>query len=290
MLLLDADLDPLIAGKVLPLSPERITRVRIRLHAEVIQVVDTVASRRKLVGTEGASDGRRAERLQGALKALAGIEASRGGAVLLVSYKPVMAAMEPPEGVDRTWFGALRGLDGWKDHATVIVAGREQPPPREMEAAARAWFGDDTEPLLLTAGYVPCTRGYRSQGGERRGVEVEVHPDLRVQALLEQQREREIEQAVGRLRLVHRVRRARVLLLTNTRRDSRSTASRPGRRSCPPGWSRPSPAATACCRCRRASGPGFTPTCGRRRARRNATAAAAAKRVCERPWNLPIGE
>ena len=44
---------------------------------------------------------------------------------------------------------------------------------------------------------------------------VQVHPDLRVQALVEQVREREIEQMVGRLRLVHRTTPARVFLLTN---------------------------------------------------------------------------
>ena len=44
---------------------------------------------------------------------------------------------------------------------------------------------------------------------------VQVHPDLRVQALVEQVREREIEQMVGRLRLVHRDQPARVFLLTN---------------------------------------------------------------------------
>ena len=44
---------------------------------------------------------------------------------------------------------------------------------------------------------------------------VQVHPDLRVQALVEQIREREVEQMVGRLRLVHRATPARVFLLSN---------------------------------------------------------------------------
>ena len=53
--------------------------------------------------------------------------------------------------------------------------------------------------------------------GERAGtaVDVSVHPDPRAQALLEQVREREMEQAVARLRLVHRDRPATVYLLTN---------------------------------------------------------------------------
>ena len=44
---------------------------------------------------------------------------------------------------------------------------------------------------------------------------MEVHPDLRVQACLEQVRERETEQMVARLRVVHRDRPARVFLLSN---------------------------------------------------------------------------
>ena len=80
---------------------------------------------------------------------------------------------------------------------------------------ARCLFGGDLEPLLLTGEYVPQMRGHRMLDGSRTAVTVQVHPDLRVQALVEQIREREVEQMVGRLRLVHRDRPARVLLLTN---------------------------------------------------------------------------
>ena len=51
--------------------------------------------------------------------------------------------------------------------------------------------------------------------GTRTAVMVQVHPDLRVQALVEQIREREVEQMVGRLRLVHRASPARVFMLSN---------------------------------------------------------------------------
>ena len=80
---------------------------------------------------------------------------------------------------------------------------------------ARCLFGADPEPLLLTGEYVAQMRGHRTRDGTTTAVTVQVHPDLRVQALLEQTREREIEQLVGRLRLVHRDRPARVFLLSN---------------------------------------------------------------------------
>ena len=112
-------------------------------------------------------------------------------------------------------FGAIRGLDGWKDFDTVIVAGREQPPPLEVENMARCLFGADAERLLLTGEFVPQMRGHNIKDGTRTAVMVQVHPDLRVQALVEQIREREVEQMVGRLRLPHRTTPARVFLLSN---------------------------------------------------------------------------
>ena len=64
--------------------------------------------------------------------------------------------------------------------------------------------------------YPTQQRRYRMAGGEAGpAVDVSVHPDPRAQALLEQVREREMEQAVARLRLVHRDRPATVYLLTN---------------------------------------------------------------------------
>ena len=95
------------------------------------------------------------------------------------------------------------------------MAGREQPPPLAVENMARSLFGADPEPLLLAGEYVPQMRGHRTKDGSRTAVVVQVHPDPRVQALVEQCREREIEQMVGRLRLIHRDHPARVLLLTN---------------------------------------------------------------------------
>lgn len=195
-LLIDADLDPVIADQLLPLA--RLTEIRVRLNAEIIQVSDTVCSKRKLL--EGAAGKRNRHRVA----ALAAHEASDGrGKVLLVSYKPVIEALEPVPGVSMAWFGAIRGLDLYRDFDTVIVAGREQPPALAVEAQARALFGDDVAPLDLPGRYLTTPSGHQR------------HPDPRCQALLEQARECEIEQAVARLRLVHRSEPAWVILLSN---------------------------------------------------------------------------
>jgi hypothetical protein len=75
--------------------------------------------------------------------------------VLLVTYKAAEERLGPIPGVDVAHFGRLRGLDRYRDHDTIVVAGREQPPPAEVEGLARSLFGDDEEPLVLTAATRP---------------------------------------------------------------------------------------------------------------------------------------
>ena len=139
-----------------------------------------------------------------------GMRPPRAGGCCVGTYKPVAELLRaalaeaPDANIHIAHFGAIRGLDGWKDFDTVIVAGREQPQAVDVENMARSLFGADAEPLLLTGEYVPQMRGHRTKDGTRTAVAVQVHPDLRVQALVEQVREREVEQMVGRLRLVHR--------------------------------------------------------------------------------------
>jgi hypothetical protein len=59
------------------------------------------------------------------------------------------------------------------------------------------------------------TRGYGVRDGSSVAGKVWVHPDPRVQAVIEQVRERETAQAIDRLRLIHRTVPARVIVLSN---------------------------------------------------------------------------
>ena len=116
----------------------------------------------------------------------------------------------------------------WRTSARSVAStdGRTSTPSSWPAASSRRRRRSRTSPgacsapiherLLLTGNYVPQMRGHLMKDGSRTAVTVQVHPDPRVQALVEQVREREIEQMVGRLRLVHRTQPARVLLLTNT--------------------------------------------------------------------------
>lgn len=111
-------------------------------------------------------------------------------------------------------FNALRGIDCWKEFEIVVVVGRNEPPIEAVQDMARALFYDDPRPLVLADEWSNEVRGYRIKG-QKTGVEVNVHHDVRVQAVVEQLREQESMQALDRLRLVHSDQMKTVILLSN---------------------------------------------------------------------------
>jgi hypothetical protein len=215
VLVLDADLDPTIARKFLPRL--EVVEVPVERCAEVIQVSDTACSRQRLLGGEKApaTEVSRAANRLADVQALFDVEAARGARVLLVTYKPVRARLKVPAGCAVDHYGNIRGTDDYKDFDTVIDGGREQPRVDAVEAQARALFADDPEPLILTGELMEVTRGYRMRDGSSVSGKVMVHVDPRVQAVLEQVRERGSGQTIDRLRLIHCLNPKRVIELSN---------------------------------------------------------------------------
>src|SRR5215470_12050502 len=83
------------------------------------------------------------------------------------------------------------------------------------------WY-DTKEPIrCIAAGpkgevdYPKRLRSYTMRDNSRREVRVKVHPDRRVQAVIEQIREAEMLQAIDRLRLIHSPRKKTVVILCN---------------------------------------------------------------------------
>jgi len=83
------------------------------------------------------------------------------------------------------------------------------------------WY-DTREPIrCIPAGakgrvqYPRRLRYYALRDGSRQPVKVRVHPDQRVQAVVEQTREAEMIQAIDRLRLIHSTREKTVYILCN---------------------------------------------------------------------------
>jgi hypothetical protein len=133
---------------------------------------------------------------------------------ILCGSKRTMQAMIDSHGTDParvTWFGALRGLNSWERCTGGLFIGAESLSVGDVEAIARAYMADDPEPFVSMDHPAPkgwgksgwpyiATRMRRMADGSRQPIEVEVHPDPRVQRVLEQIREAELHQAIDRLR------------------------------------------------------------------------------------------
>ena len=218
VILLDADHDPIIAGKFFPTVHD--VDIPVRQQAEIIQVVDKTCAMTFLMGKDEKDRARGANRLA-ELERFAGRVLGQGG--LFVGYKDALEMIKLPAQVDAVHLGNLRGRDSYKHHDVAVIAGRLEPATGSMEDQARAMFGDEPEPILTVAAgehggtrYPTEPRRYRmAGGGAGQAVDVAVHPDERVQRLLQQGRECELLQAVARLRLIHRDRPAKVYILTS---------------------------------------------------------------------------
>lgn len=218
VILLDADLDPVIAAKFFP--DIRVVDIPVQQQAEIIQIVDKTCSKRFLLGADESDQTRAGNRLA-ELERFAKRVLAQGG--LFVGRKAAHGRIKLPATVDAVYLGHLRGMDGFKHHNVAVIAGRMEPLTGGAENAGRAMFGDEAEPIVTVAPdergrtrYPTEPRRYRMTGGAAgQAVDVAVHPDSRVQRLLQQVRECELTQAIARLRLVHRDRPARIYLLTN---------------------------------------------------------------------------
>ena len=150
VLMIDADLDQVLAEKLIPHIV--VEALPVERRGEVIQVFDTPCSKRRLLGTGDLKDKATAANRLADVQALIDREAYGGKAVLVVATKAVAEKLKaPPAGVV-AHFGAIRGVDVWKDFDTVIVAGREQPPPAAVDGILRAMFWDRPEPLRFVEG------------------------------------------------------------------------------------------------------------------------------------------
>ncbi len=162
-----------------------------------------------------------AERLRQDIATIAGRMA---GPVLVASTKPAAEALndvlprnvaEPvfPSTTRAAHYGAVRGMNAWEHCPSALIVGPQSVSVEAVEDIARAFMASDPEPFVSFAASPPAdwqwqtwpyraTRGRRMRDGTVQPVEVEVHPDPRCQAVLEQVREAEILQTADRVRPV----------------------------------------------------------------------------------------
>lgn len=122
-------------------------------------------------------------------------------------------------------FNRLRGLNCWEGYRSALVIGQTSLTIDVLESLARAYMATDFAPFISMAGPLAdagwecqqwpfvVTRMRRMRDGSRSPVQVHVHPDPRVQRVLEQMREAEIVQAADRVRPIFN--RRDITLLNN---------------------------------------------------------------------------
>ena len=222
VLCLDATADEILLEKIL--GPVEMRRIDIHQQARVTQVIDRVGSQRSWVKDQQSIDD---------LALMLNTAAKYGERPLLVTYKRIADALrrrgDMHPGVQIMHFGALRGSNLGKDCTVAYVVGRYMPPPAEIDLQARGLFWDDDEPLQHDAGgqFIKADKGQNlpmqmrgyvqsaANTAPQSAVPVRAFSDARIDALLQQKREAETIQALGRLRLVHVGRTRPVYLFSN---------------------------------------------------------------------------
>ncbi len=120
-----------------------------------------------------------------------------------------------PYETQTTHYGDLRGKNSWERCLAVVSVGQTNLGIRALEAIARCYLADDAQPFgtadvpVLDDDGEPVkgwpyheVRQRRMRDGTLLPVEVAVHPDPRVQRVLEQIRECEVVQSIDRVRPV----------------------------------------------------------------------------------------
>jgi broad specificity phosphatase PhoE len=208
--------------------------IRVRRNARVIQVSNSTFYKGSLIKRATASDGTRKPEPKARLLEVADFieRTACKGKTLVVTNKPVRCVLTgedahgslpisaPYRGADIAHFGNLRGSNEFERHEIVIILGRDEPSVADAERRAMAIWYDTKEPIRPArrdykgqVNYPVKTRRYQMSNGTKKSGNVSVHPDPRVQAVVEQAREAEMIQAIDRLRLIHTEKRKTVYIL-----------------------------------------------------------------------------
>ena len=194
--------------------------VRVDRDAHVVSPIGKTYSRQSITGAtrKGVAIPSKATSAPRLRNDVATIAARLPGPVLLVAAEQAKAALieHLPLDTPTAHYGAVRGSNGWEQCRSVITAGPAPIGLEDVENLARCYLAADQAPFVSSVGTAwptchsyqdrgwPfwCTRGRRMRDGSVQPVEVAVHPDPRVQAMLEQIREAEVIQAIDRTRAV----------------------------------------------------------------------------------------
>ena len=223
---LDAHADPAFIEPSWPGC--QVHEVHVRTQGTIVQIADHTYGKSSLLPTPNASleDKVRCAAELDRIRQLIATTASKHRQFLVIAMKEVIEALvlgwTPPVNAAFRHYGALRGLDQYKDFDGCLLLGRMQPPTSTLDEYSAAYYdGSQEPPLPLDAGdgkgaQLPLAPAhYRLKTGEVYQKEVPQGPTALHRAVLAQFREAELEQGIARLRLVHRTSPATIYVLTS---------------------------------------------------------------------------
>lgn len=237
LLMIDASAAPAIIAKVWGVDPEQVQVTDLveisglydRLHSIMLAPGSTkeaplprTFSNTSLLGTKEATPARiwSAKLLGDVRDVLSAIAARHADGRVLVGAtiavrRAITESWASPDNIDWGHFGALRGIDAYKNHVAAVSIGRLELPVDVLDGLAAALAYDDDEPEMPLdregTGYsdgVPIRmpvvqKTIAMRGGEAK-LGVPVHPGSWGALIQAQYREEELLQFLGRLRAFYR--------------------------------------------------------------------------------------
>lgn len=229
-------------------APEIVAKIWTGREVEVLPVVAPCHMRVVLVRGGSFSDYSmlpgRSRRKKGILSASKRVHENRAvvnrlagvhgyGRLLVGGNKGPMrvlrAAWKPPVNADFCHNGAMRGLDGFKNHAAAVLFGRLELPPRAIDAfvACLTYDDENPEPPVDAAGTGQDVNGkdlkptigdkvIQMRDGRDLTIDDATYEGPWARLMQSQWREEEVRQFAARLRPVHRLGRPPVAYLACT--------------------------------------------------------------------------
>ena len=211
LLITDATVSPEIIKAVFPGHKLEHIKIEVPRNAYIIQVKDRTFSRNWLVNKGHLPEVTTwFERLSQYYKNLVVITTKHIRCLITEeANEGSLPVYCETHGFKIAHYGNIRGSNAFKDCDALVILGREQPPPEDIEGIAKAVWYDAKKPLrkaVKRAGggqvYNTDIGAYEMTDGTIARGEVEVHPDPRCQAVLADARENEMIQAIDRARLI----------------------------------------------------------------------------------------